>query len=68
MPFKHQTESYRTRKGIRYECDGDIINEADGDLKRQAIMRVAALRKSGLRAFFARQDGGWYRVFRAEVR
>ena len=29
MAFKHQTESFRNRNGLRYECDGDICDTTD---------------------------------------
>lgn len=63
MPFKHQTESYRTRNGKRFVCDGDILDATFGDLWVQAKARVNELHEQGKRAFYERQDGGWYRVF-----
>lgn len=67
MPVKHQTASYRTRRGVRYVCDGDILDTAAGDLKSQARDRVAALRAQGRPAFYERHAGGaYYRVFVAE--
>lgn len=63
MPFKHQTESYRTRKGVRFECDGDILDTAQGDLRIQAENRVAVLKIEGWQAFFEKQ-GDYFRVFR----
>lgn len=63
MPFKHQMQSYRTRKGVRFECDGDILDATFGDLLVQAKARVNELREAGMLAFYERQDGGWYRVF-----
>ena len=64
MPFKHQTNSYRTRLDIRYECDGDVVDESQGDLKEQAISRVAELRLAGHKAFYEHHPNGYYRVFR----
>lgn len=63
MPFKHQTESYRTRDGIRYVNEGDILDERAGDLRVQAKAKAAELRAAGRPAFIERQDGDWYRVF-----
>jgi hypothetical protein len=66
MSFKHQGESYRTRNGIRYECDGDILDKSLGDLRKQASDRVRELRSDGRAAFFEKHDGGsYYRVFAA---
>jgi hypothetical protein len=62
MPIKHQASSYRTRKGERYENDGDIFDGAMGDLKVQAKARVNALQASGRKAFSEKHDG-YYRVF-----
>lgn len=64
MPIKHQLNSYRTRKGVRFECDGDILDESHGDLRVQAKARVTTLRESGKLAFAECHDGGaYYRVF-----
>ena len=64
MPIKHQSESYRTRNGIRYVCDGDIWDSASGDLREQAIARVSELRSEGRMAFYEKHAAGdYYRVF-----
>lgn len=63
MPFKHQTDSFRTRNGVRYECDCDICDTSRGDLRKQAKQRVRDIRAAGSRAFFEKQEG-FYRVFR----
>ena len=65
MAFKHQTDSYRTRKGIRYECDGDICDTTPNG-RTIAWTRVTELRVGGRKAFFEKQDG-FYRVFVAEA-
>lgn len=62
MPFKHQTESYRTRNGKKFICEGDILDTANGDLKAQAKSLVKALKAMGRDAFYEKQDG-YYRVF-----
>lgn len=62
MPFKHQTESYRNRNGKKFVCEGDIMDEAAGDLRDQAKAQVKALKATGRAAFFEKQDG-YYRVF-----
>ena len=62
MPFKHQDKSYRVRDGIRFICDGDILDQAQGDLKEQAKKRVAVLRQVGHKAFYEKHDG-YYRLF-----
>ena len=63
MPIKHQTDSYRNRNGVRYECDGDICDGVMSDLRNQAQVRVKELRTSGRKAFFEVQDACFYRVF-----
>lgn len=63
MAFKHQTESFRTRDGLRYECDGDICDASLGVLRLQARSRVQELRKQGRKAFAERHTDGFYRVF-----
>lgn len=65
MPIKHQTDSFRTRGSVRYECDGDICDTSQGDLRKQAAQRVKDIRANGSRAFFEKQDG-FYRVFRRD--
>lgn len=64
MPFKHQTESYRTRKGRRFVCFADIMDESLGDLREQATAMVNSFRAKGRAAFFEKQSGGaFYRIF-----
>ena len=68
MPYKHQTESYRTRNGKRYEAAGDLCDASAGDLREQARELVRTFQIGGRDAFYERQDGGaFYRVF-AETR
>lgn len=68
MAHKHQDLSYRTRNGVRYDCDGDIYNAAYGDLREQAKARVKALKAEGRHAFYEQQDdGAYYRVFATKV-
>lgn len=67
MPIKHQSAGYRTRRGVHYVCDGDLLDTSLGDLRAQAAARVAALRASGPPAFYECHAGGaYYRVFVAE--
>jgi hypothetical protein len=47
MTFKHQTESYRNRDGKKFVCEGDIMDEAAGDLRAQAKAQVKALKATG---------------------
>lgn len=63
MPFKHQAASYRTRRGKRFENDGDICDLSLGDLAGQARARVLELRAQGRNAFSERQPDGFFRVF-----
>lgn len=56
MPYKHQTASYRTRRGQRFVCDGDVPE------RYEALARVAELRDEGFKAFFETHDG-YARVF-----
>lgn len=66
MPIKHQAASYRTRKGIRFENDGDICDATFGALHIQATARVQELREQGKQAFAERHPDGFYRVFVAQ--
>jgi hypothetical protein len=67
MTFKHQTESYRTKNGKRFVCEGDVLDTNAGDLREQAQTMVKGFRAAGRAAFFEKHDGGnYYRVF-AEV-
>lgn len=63
MPFKHQTTCYRTRKGVRFENEGDICDATFGALHIQAEARVQELREHGFQAFSERHPDGFYRVF-----
>ena len=62
MPIKHQTESYRNRRGLRFECTEDLCDPSKGDLRWQAQEMVRGFRDQGRKAFFEKQ-GGFYRVF-----
>lgn len=62
MTFKHQTQSYRNRNGIRYECFEDVCDASKGDLRWQAREMVRGFKDSGRKAFFEKGDG-YYRVF-----
>ena len=62
MTFKHQTESYRNRDGIRFECAEDVCDASLGNLRWQAREMVRGFRDQGRKAFFEKQDG-FYRVF-----
>lgn len=63
MAFKHQTNCYRTRQGIRYENDGDICDATFGALHIQAKARANELKEEGKKVFIERQPEGFYRVF-----
>lgn len=67
MAFKHQAAAYRTRKGVRYENDGDICDATFGALHIQATARVRELREQGHKAFSERHPDGFYRVFSAKA-
>lgn len=62
MPYKHQTESYRNRDGLRFECFEDVCDQAKGDLRWQAREMVRGFKDQGRAAFFEKQEG-FYRVF-----
>ena len=59
MPFKHQTQSYRTKNGTRFTCWQDCC---ENDTSAQAKAVVAELRAQGRNAFAEKQDG-FHRVF-----
>ena len=61
MPYKHQTESYRTRRGVRFECWGDSFS------RDSAHHEVRTLRGQGYGAFVERQNGFW-RIFVTKAR
>lgn len=64
--IKHQTASYRTRRGKRFESFTDVCDRSGGDLRAQARALVAELRDAGRCAFIEKMDGGaFYRVFAA---
>lgn len=64
MPIKHQAASFRNRKGLRYENDGDVFGLTIGEIRTNAKSAVAKLRKAGRQAFYEIQDDGAYaRVF-----
>lgn len=64
MPIKDQTQSYRTKEGVRYWCDHDVLEApADITLKQQAQIVVKELRESGGKAFYEGHQEGYYRVF-----
>jgi hypothetical protein len=63
MPFKHQAESYRTRNGKKFVCEGDVLEgETMAELREQAKAMVKGFRAEGRAAFYEKQDG-YYRVF-----
>ncbi len=62
MPIKQQTESFRTRSGVRFECAEDLCDTSKGDLRWQAQEAVRGFRDQGRKAFFERNEG-FYRVF-----
>jgi hypothetical protein len=62
MAFKHQTNSYRTRDGIRYKCFEDVCDTSKGDLRWQAQEMVRGFKDQRRKAFFQKGDG-YYRVF-----
>lgn len=56
MPFKHQSDSFRTRKGERYVCWSDC---PDRDEARQSVVEMRA---KSVRVF-AEHEGDYSRVF-----
>lgn len=60
MPFKHQSDSYRHRKGVRYLCHEDVCEEPVVERAKQC---VAAIRAQGIRAFYESHPDGYARVF-----
>lgn len=62
MPYKNQTESYRTRNGQRFVCAEDICDGSKGDLRWQAQEMVRGFKEQRRAAFFEKQDD-FYRVF-----
>lgn len=63
MAYKHQTQSYRTRQGIRYVCWQDVCEGEGGDLKATAKKVVAELKAQGRHAFYETHKDGYARVF-----
>lgn len=63
MPVKHQGDSYRTRRGVRYTCWTDLLDESIGPLNGQAKELVRDLKASGRHAFYETHDDGYIRVF-----
>lgn len=57
MPIKHQSDSYRNRKGDRYVCWDDVI---EGDLRANARKVVQNFRAKGVRAFAEHNDDEGY--------
>lgn len=60
MAFKHQTQSYRTRKGRRFVCWCDCC---EGDTRAAAKAVVATLKAQGRPAFYESHPDGYARVF-----
>jgi len=64
MPIKQQALSYRNRKGVRYENDGDVFGLTLDEIRANAKSAVEELRKVGRKAFYEIQDDGAYaRIF-----
>lgn len=61
MPIKHQSDSYRTRKGERYVCWEDVL---EGDTHAGARATILKMRANCIRAFAEHKDEECYsRVF-----
>ncbi len=61
MPIKHQSDSYRNRKGERYVCWEDVL---EGDIRAGARNAVLGMRSNHIRAFAEHNDDeGYSRVF-----
>lgn len=64
MPIKHQSDSYRTRAGIKYICWRDVLDGVMSDLRTSARNDVASFRARGFKAFYEiSPDKSYYRVF-----
>ena len=64
-PYKHQSDSYRNRGGVRYVGYNDCMGGVGETPKQEAQRLVKELRAAGSRAFYENHDD-YYRVF-AEV-
>lgn len=63
MPTKHQSHSYRNRKGVRYVCWEDVLElHTASSLKARAREVVNLLRNRGYKSFYEKQDD-YFRVF-----
>lgn len=61
MPIKHQSDSYRHRRGERYTCWTDCL---EGDTRAEAKKIVHEARSVNVRAFAEHvKDEGYSRVF-----
>lgn len=59
MPYKHQTVSYRTIGGKRWECWGDFSED-------EVPAEVLRLKKHGYRVHTHKMDDGMVRLFTNE--
>lgn len=50
--YKDQIHSFRNKKGKRYNCYQDVLDESLGGLRKQAMSIVKELRAGGQDAFF----------------
>ena len=57
MPYKHQAESYRVIKGVRWESWGDFNKEC-------SVLEKDTLKKGGWKVRRVSIGGGMYRIFR----
>jgi hypothetical protein len=65
MAIKHQQESYRTRKGVRFQCWEDCHGTIGGKSAKQEAKEVVALiRSEGIQAFYESHPDGYARVFK----
>ncbi len=61
MPIKHQSDSYRNRKGERYVCWEDVL---EGDIRAGARNTVLEMRSNHVRAFAEHNgDEGYSGIF-----
>lgn len=61
MAFKHQTESFRIKDGVLFECWMDTFD------RESAKGAVKDIRQAGRPAFFQKIDNGVWRIFVAAV-
>lgn len=66
MPIKHQSDSYRHRGGVRFECWGDMLEGEHAEQVQAAQEAIANFRTEGRRGFYESHkddDGEYVRVF-----